>query len=281
MHDDTWAEWGHWVAARGLAVRTRNLYRDRARACDRWLHRTRDRCVRLATRDELAAWHDTLPITPESRNLGRKALLRLGEWLIDSGRRTHWHADELPRMRERRGLPRPLPHPERLLDAARRLGPQPHVFAASMLLAGLRFTESRTLEWGSWEGEWLHITGKGGQEAALPVHVALAEALGEWRAVCRSPRWVHPSPQGGDRPASEATMRRLWREIASVAGMEGVTPHQARHRFGTAMLAQVHDLALVQDLMRHRSPATTRIYTRVESGSLARAIRQLDYDARA
>lgn len=277
MNGATWREYERWLAARGTAHTTVALYRRRCRACDRWLHATRNRCIRNATLDDLTAWWDTLPTTPQSRNLARKALTSLGGWLIDTRRRTHWHADQLPRLRERQGVPRPLPQPERVMAAAARVGPQARVLVSSMLLAGLRFTEARTLEWGSWQGEWLYITGKGGQAAVLPCHAALAEALSEWRMRCQSPRWVHPSPIRSGRPVGETWLRGLWREVAETAALAGVTPHQARHRFATDALRITHDLATVQDLLRHASPQTTRGYTRVETASLAAAVARLDY----
>lgn len=44
-----------------------------------------------------------------------------------------------------------------------------------------------------------------------------------------------------------------------------------RHRAGTRALDATHDLAAVQELLGHASPATTRIYTLV-SGEARRSV---------
>ena len=277
MNDAAWRDYQRWLTTRGMAPTTTALYARRCRACERWLHATRNRCIRHATRDDLAAWWDQLPASAASRNLARKALITFGGWLTDTRRRTHWHADDLPRLRERAGIPRPLPEPQRVMAAAEHVGPQARVLVSSMLLAGLRFTEARTLEWGSWQGSWLHIVGKGGQAAVLPCHTMLAEALAEWRMRCASRRWVHPSPLGVDRPAGETWLRALWSDIVTAAGVPGMTPHQCRHRFATDALRLTGELATVQDLLRHRSPQTTRVYAAVAPQALTAAVARLDY----
>ncbi len=50
------------------------------------------------------------------------------------------------------------------------------------------------------------------------------------------------------------TMRR--------AGVRG-TPHSLRHWYGTSLLDDGADLRTVQELMRHKSIASTQIYTKV------------------
>jgi site-specific recombinase XerD len=48
-----------------------------------------------------------------------------------------------------------------------------------------------------------------------------------------------------------------------------------RHYFGTKMLDETGDLALVQDLLGHASPQTTRIYTEVAMSKKKRAHRKV------
>jgi integrase len=45
-------------------------------------------------------------------------------------------------------------------------------------------------------------------------------------------------------------------------GEVGVTPHYFRHVFATRALDRTENLALVQDMLGHASPATTRVYAK-------------------
>ncbi len=44
-----------------------------------------------------------------------------------------------------------------------------------------------------------------------------------------------------------------------------MTPHSLRHAFATKILEAPGDLAVVQDMLGHASPATTRVYAKVSS----------------
>lgn len=57
---------------------------------------------------------------------------------------------------------------------------------------------------------------------------------------------------------------RIVRELREQAGVDGVTPHYFRHVFATRALETTENLALVQDMMGHASPVTTRVYARTD-----------------
>jgi site-specific recombinase XerD len=61
-------------------------------------------------------------------------------------------------------------------------------------------------------------------------------------------------------------VRLVFNELARAAGIEiAMTPHSLRHAFATRVLEATGDLAVVQDMLGHSSPATTRIYAKVSS----------------
>ena len=71
------------------------------------------------------------------------------------------------------------------------------------------------------------------------------------------------------RAPSPLTTRHVGRTIeklAKAAGIAeaGVTPHYFRHVFATRALERTQNLALVQDMLGHASPATTRIYAKTD-----------------
>jgi site-specific recombinase XerD len=59
---------------------------------------------------------------------------------------------------------------------------------------------------------------------------------------------------------------RIVYRLGEKAGMGevGVTPHYFRHVFATRALERTENLALVQDMLGHASPATTRVYARTD-----------------
>jgi site-specific recombinase XerD len=76
-----------------------------------------------------------------------------------------------------------------------------------------------------------------------------------------------------DRPASDRasplSTRSVQYIIERLAGLAGLTdqvlsPHSLRHYFATRVLRATGNLAVVQDLLDHRSPTTTRVYAEVD-----------------
>lgn len=72
---------------------------------------------------------------------------------------------------------------------------------------------------------------------------------------------------------STQAARAIIRGLCQEAGIDNINPHALRHRFGTAILEATNNLAVVQDMMGHSSPTTTRIYAQVTGNGLAEAHR--------
>jgi site-specific recombinase XerD len=88
------------------------------------------------------------------------------------------------------------------------------------------------------------------------------------RELARLPVFCGHGNRSGRTP-SPLTTRHVGRTIvrlAKKAGIAeaGVTPHYFRHVFATRALERTENLALVQDMLGHASPATTRIYARTD-----------------
>jgi integrase/recombinase XerC len=115
----------------------------------------------------------------------------------------------------------------------------------------------------------MRVLGKGAKERTVPFGVPAAVALEAWLASGR-PELVRP----GSGPAllfgargariDPRTVRRVVHErLRTVPGAPDLGPHGLRHTAATHLLDGGADLRAVQELLGHRSLATTQIYTHV------------------
>jgi len=145
--------------------------------------------------------------------------------------------------------------------------------------SGLRVSELTGLNHGDVDraGSLLRVRGKGRRERIVPVGAralaALDAYLGETR---RGERADHPvfTGRGTARLTNRTVQRVVARRLAGVAAGLGVTPHALRHSFASHLLDRGADLRAIQELLGHRSLASTQVYTHVSSARLRRAYRQ-------
>ncbi|MEJ9080792.1 tyrosine-type recombinase/integrase [Gordonia malaquae] len=141
------------------------------------------------------------------------------------------------------------------------------------LLAGLRVHEIAKVRGEDFDlrAGLLWVKGKGRKTKSVPLHPILVELairmpeIGPW-----FPKRGHPSETMCPKSVSQVigqTMRR--------AGVHA-TAHQLRHWYATTLLDNEIDIRVVQELMRHKSIASTQIYTAVPAGRRRAAIDTLD-----
>lgn len=78
------------------------------------------------------------------------------------------------------------------------------------------------------------------------------------------------------KPITTATIRDVVKVVSDLAGVKPFSPHYFRHAFAIKMLQQTHDLAFVQDLLGHASPASTRVYAKIYAEDLQAAYRKVN-----
>lgn len=213
------------------------------------------------------------------RNGARKALLALSQVMVAEGRWSEHLAAQLPTIRQPRRVPRLVSHDQArtIMATARRAHPERRTTVALMLLAGLRITEARLLEWSDIVDGWMTIRGKGGREREMAVHGDLAAALEAWSVRAWSPRWVLPSPEPGvDRPASDTAIRQWVASVGESAGVEHLRPHDLRRAWATLLLDSGADVQTIQAGLGHSSLATTQLYLATRPKRLAEAVQGLD-----
>ena len=219
------------------------------------------------------------------RSLARQisALRRFFRFMQERGVRLHGSIFSIATPRVPRSLPRPLSQ-----GAARRLmeediDPDAPAWIAArdnalfMLLygTGLRIFEALSLRGAHFEeigGGALRVTGKGDRQRIVPVLPAIADTLATYRRLCpfalcgAGPLFV--GARGG--PLSARMAQRAMAKARAVLDLPATaTPHALRHSFATHLLSAGADLRTIQELLGHRSLASTQIYTEVDATRLA------------
>jgi site-specific recombinase XerD len=151
-------------------------------------------------------------------------------------------------------------------------------YAILLLLArlGLRSGEVAFLELGDidWNAGQLNVRGKSGQRNGLPLSTEVGKAIaaylrrGRPDSTSRRIFLRAKAPIGAFRGANG--VGSIVRHSLERAGIEATTTgtHQFRHGLATEMLRQGASLSEIGELLGHRHPQTTKIYTKVDIKAL-------------
>jgi integrase/recombinase XerC len=208
-----------------------------------------------ATREDVEAWWASRAhLAPATRHNDLANLRSFYRWAI------RWeHLDVDPTLRldsphVDAGLPRPISR----ADLHKALDTMPAYLRRAVCLgayAGLRVSESAALDWANVDleaGQIRVMNSKGGKSRFVPMNAVLLDAL--------LPRTRGNVVTAGGSPlAAHELARRMSRAFRRV-GIDEVTSHQLRHRFGTIAYRATKDILAVGRLMGHVSPVTTAIY---------------------
>jgi len=226
------------------------------------LHRARHAAASVAR--AVAAWRSF------SRFLKRRGLLERDP------------ARSIPFPRLPRRLPRTLPATELAGALDRMQAPDSTSVRDRALLellysSGLRLSELVGLNRGDVDNtsSLLRVRGKGRRERIVPVGRQALAAVTRYltasgRREARADLPVFANARG-QRLSGRTVQRVVRRRLGELAGGLGVTPHALRHSFASHLLDRGADLRAIQELLGHRSLASTQIYTHVSPSRLRKA----------
>jgi integrase/recombinase XerD len=165
-----------------------------------------------------------------------------------------------------------------LASISRRTATGRRDYAILLLLArlGLRASEVALLELDDidWPAGRVRVRGKGGRGVELPVLAEVGDAIVAYLRRGRPPSTSRRvflrarAPIGGFRGPS--AIGSIVRHALQRAGIRAPTTgaHQFRHGLATQMLRHGASLREIGDVLGHRSPETTKIYTKVDLDAL-------------
>ena len=187
----------------------------------------------------------------------------------------------VPRAASRRsaGLPRSLAARDvaRLLascDRRTRRGRRDYAMLLMLSRLGLRAGElaALRLEDVDWRAGEIEVRGKGGRRERLPLPDDVGQALvaylrrGRPQTGARSVFVRLDAPRTG---LSSGAVTAMVHTAGRRAGVAVTGAHQLRHTVAVGLLHAGAPISEISDLLRHRRPATTAIYAKVDQAALA------------
>lgn len=195
-------------------------------------------------------------------------------WLCLMDHRADNPMVKLPSPRYPERTPRPVSDDDLVRLLTTSMHHRTRVMVLLAALAGLRVAEISRVRGEDIDvaAPRMYVTGKGGSRRWVPLHPLLVEAA------LTMPRrgWWFPanSRRPGDHVHSKSVSDIIGQAMRR-AGARG-TPHSLRHWTGSTLLDDGADVRTIQEVLRHKSVATTQIYTKVTDARRHEAVSRLD-----
>jgi site-specific recombinase XerD len=181
----------------------------------------------------------------------------------------HWPVLGLIRAGKQKKLPVVLSHAEvrALLSCVR--APVYRACLNTIYACGLRIGEGVAVQVADVDSErkFLRVLGKGNKVRQVPLSEPTLESLRGFWKLHRSRPWLFPArlqprSRNDDGPVDINNLRRAFHAASLESGIKkAATVHSLRHSYATHLLEAGVQLRLIQEVLGHRNPATTAIYT--------------------
>ncbi|MDJ1372765.1 integrase [Gulosibacter molinativorax] len=215
--------------------------------------------------EQLLAWFSTRTWARETRRGRRTTYRSFWAWAVATGRTDVNAAAVLPAVKPAPPQPRPIPAAPLSLGIASSNARTALILtlAAEVGMRRAEIAQAHTRDLiPDLDGHSIVVHGKGGKDRIVPLSDDLASELRQL-------------PEGYFFPGRDNghLSPRYVGKLAANALPGEWTLHSGRHRFATNAHRASGDLLVVQDLLGHASPATTRVYIAPDR-SRARAVVQ-------
>jgi len=138
---------------------------------------------------------------------------------------------------------------------------------------GLRLSEGIHLQVADIDSKRMLVrvrNGKGGKDRDVPLPEKTLEHLRAYWAVFRPRPWLFPAKDGA-KPLSDTSLQKTFKAALRQSGIEKkASIHTLRHSYATALLEKGVDLRVIQEILGHKSPQTTTIYTHLTQKTVER-----------
>jgi integrase/recombinase XerD len=273
---------------KGYAASTQQLYLGAVRGLAKHCRKSPD----LITEEELRAY---FLFMKEKKRYARSTatIILCGiKFFFEVTLQKRWPVLALVRPAKEKKLPVVLSQQEvkAILRAVR--APVYQVCLSTIYSCGLRISEAVGLQAAHVDSQrmLLRVRGKGNKERLVPLAPATLERLRALWRMHRSQPWLFPArlqprTSGQAQEAGPIVLENLRYAFAVALRESRVNKpahvHSLRHSYATHLLEAKVNLRVIQEILGHRSPSTTAIYTHLTEKMLAEVndpIRQLAQD---
>ena len=187
--------------------------------------------------------------------------------------RKNWTTLSLVRPRKEYKLPAVLTREEVRLILGCVRAPVYRVCLTTIYSCGLRLTEGIGLQIGNIDSSrsLLRVRGKGNKDRYVPLPQRTLDLLRDLWRTHRSSSWLFPAVRPLDRPQDldedrgpigrSALQRAFHRALLQSRVRKPAHVHTLRHSYATHLLEAGVNLRIIQEILGHRTPTTTAIYT--------------------
>jgi site-specific recombinase XerD len=160
-----------------------------------------------------------------------------------------------------------------LPDAARRRAKKELALLYAYCGGGLRLNEATHLSIDDIiEEGFLRVMGKGRHQDFVPVEDEVIRVFKDWLAAKgQNGRWIF-SGKDPEKPMARRTAQGIIKSLCRRAGLNDVHVHSLRHTAGYQLRKAGAAERDIQDVLRHKNIATTKLYTHLANEDLKRRL---------